>query len=84
MNDSDAFGDGELEHPTEKHFTTSIQPEVAYKYKTASFSAYIIALGCLVVSVLAIVPKVRGFKPGRRRWIFKGDTNSQHEGEVSP
>jgi hypothetical protein len=25
--------------------------------------------------VLATRPKVRGFKPGRGRWIFKGDKN---------
>jgi hypothetical protein len=30
-------------------------------------------LGGLVVIVLAIGPKVRGFKPDRGRWIFKGD-----------
>jgi hypothetical protein len=27
-------------------------------------------LGGLVVSVLAIGPKVRGFDPGRGRWMF--------------
>jgi hypothetical protein len=27
-------------------------------------------------SVLASGPKVRGFKPGRGRWIFKGDKKS--------
>jgi hypothetical protein len=32
----------------------------------------IIALGGLVVSMLATGSKVRGFKPGRGRWIFKG------------
>jgi hypothetical protein len=32
-------------------------------------------LGGLVVIVFAIRPKVRGFKPGRGRWIFKGDKN---------
>jgi hypothetical protein len=32
----------------------------------------------LVVNVLTIGPKVRGFKPGRGRWTFKGDTNHQH------
>jgi hypothetical protein len=32
-----------------------------------------VALGRLVVSVLATGPKVRGFNPGRGRWIFKGD-----------
>jgi hypothetical protein len=30
-----------------------------------------------MVGVLAIGPKVRGFKPGRGRWIFKGDKNLQ-------
>jgi hypothetical protein len=30
-----------------------------------------IALGGLVVSVLDIGPKVRGFKPGRGRWILR-------------
>jgi hypothetical protein len=38
-------------------------------------SCYIVALGGLVVSVLATGPKVRGFDPGRGRWIFKGDKN---------
>jgi hypothetical protein len=28
-----------------------------------------------VISIFAIVSKVRGFKPGRGRWIFKGDKN---------
>jgi hypothetical protein len=36
-------------------------------------------LGGLVVSVLATGPKVRGFDPGRGRWIFfKGDKNPEH------
>jgi hypothetical protein len=30
-----------------------------------------VALGDLVVSVLATGPKVRGFKPGRGRWILR-------------
>jgi hypothetical protein len=29
-------------------------------------------------SVLEIEPKDREFEPGRRLWIFKGDTNQQH------
>jgi hypothetical protein len=29
-----------------------------------------VALGGVVVSVLATGPKVRGFKPGRGRWIL--------------
>jgi hypothetical protein len=28
-----------------------------------------------VVIVLAIGPKVHGFKPGRGQWIFEGDKN---------
>jgi hypothetical protein len=44
-------------------------------------------LGGLVVIVLAMGLKVRGFKPGRGRLIFKGDKNPQHDffgGEVKP
>ena len=37
-----------------------------------------VALGGLVVSVLTTGPKVRGFDPGRGRWIFKGDKNPEH------
>jgi hypothetical protein len=36
-------------------------------------------LGGVVVIVFAIGPKVRGLKPGQRRWIFKGDRNPQHD-----
>jgi hypothetical protein len=38
-----------------------------------------VALSGLVVIVLAIRPKARGFKPARGRWIFKGDQNPQHD-----
>jgi hypothetical protein len=37
-----------------------------------------VVLGGLVVSVLAIGPKVRRYKPGRGRWTFKADKNPQH------
>jgi hypothetical protein len=30
-----------------------------------------VVLDGLVVSMLATVPKVRGFKPGRRRWFLR-------------
>jgi hypothetical protein len=40
-------------------------------------SAYV-GLGDVLVIVIAIGPKVRGFNPGRGRWIFKGDNNPQH------
>jgi hypothetical protein len=35
----------------------------------------VVVLGGLVIIVLVIEPKVRGFKPGQGRWIFKGDNN---------
>jgi hypothetical protein len=35
-------------------------------------------LGGVMISVLAIGPKVRGFNPGRGQWIFNGDKNPQH------
>jgi hypothetical protein len=35
-------------------------------------------LGGVMVNMLAIVPKVHGFKPGQGQWIFKGDKNPQH------
>jgi hypothetical protein len=38
-----------------------------------SSKVYRIVLGGKVVSVLAILPKVRRFKPGRGQWIFKDD-----------
>jgi hypothetical protein len=38
-----------------------------------------VALGDLVLIVLAIEPKIRGFKAGRRRWIFKGDKGPKHD-----
>jgi hypothetical protein len=34
-----------------------------------------VALGDIVVIVLATGLKVRRFNPGRGRWIFKGDKN---------
>jgi hypothetical protein len=43
--------------------------------KYLSLIIFSVALGGLVVSVLATGPKVRGFDPDRGRWIFKGDKN---------
>jgi hypothetical protein len=39
---------------------------------------YFVVLGNGIVIVLATEPKIRGFKPGRQRWIFRGDTNPQY------
>jgi hypothetical protein len=44
------------------------------RFITVFTRAHPVALGGLVV-VLATGPKVRGFKPGRGRWIFKDDKN---------
>jgi hypothetical protein len=38
-----------------------------------------LAPGGLVVSVLITRHKIGGFKPGRGRWIFKGNKNPQHD-----
>jgi hypothetical protein len=43
---------------------------VRFKYKCMAVA---VVLGGMVVRVLAIGPKVRGSKPGRRRWSFKGE-----------
>jgi hypothetical protein len=37
-----------------------------------------VALGGLVVIVIAIGHKVHGLKPDRGQWNFKGDKNPQH------
>jgi hypothetical protein len=47
----------------------------------------IVAVGGLLVSVLAIGPNVRGFKTGQGRCIFKGDkirSTTSFGGEVKP
>jgi hypothetical protein len=37
-----------------------------------------VVVGDLVVSVLALGSKVRGFKPDRGRWSYNGDKSPQH------
>jgi hypothetical protein len=37
-----------------------------------------VVLGGVMISVFAIRPKVREFKHGRGRWVFKGYINLQH------
>jgi hypothetical protein len=45
-------------------------------HRTTPFVSFlVIVLGGLVVIVLAIGSKIRGFQPGRCRWIFKGGKN---------
>jgi hypothetical protein len=41
-------------------------------------SPLVVRGGQVVANVLAIENNVRGFKPGRGRWIFNGDKNPQH------
>jgi hypothetical protein len=49
-----------------------LQPPVTLPILGPKYSPqHPVALGGLVVSVLATGPKVRGFKPGRRRWILR-------------
>ena len=45
------------------------------------YRVYLISLdgfGGLVVSILATGTRVRGFKPGRSRWIFREAENPQY------
>jgi hypothetical protein len=41
-------------------------------------SQHVVALGGIAVSVIVTGPNVRGFKPGKRKWIFNADINLQH------
>jgi hypothetical protein len=43
--------------------------------KVSTVFKYVVVPGSVMVNVLAIGPKVRGYKPGRERWISKGDNN---------
>jgi hypothetical protein len=49
-----------------------------HTHRLHTYTCALVALGGLVVGVLAAVPRVRGFKLGRGRWIFKGDKNPWH------
>jgi hypothetical protein len=49
-----------------------------YRSFTLKVRSEYVAIGGLIISVLAIGPKVHGFKPGRGTGTFKGDTNPQH------
>jgi hypothetical protein len=49
------------------HLTSTLGRQAQKKH----LWSYAVALGGVVVSVLATGPKVRGFKPGRGRWILR-------------
>jgi hypothetical protein len=51
----------------------------SFKKARISFELFFVVLGSVMASVLAIGPKVRGFKSDQGLWIFKGDKNSQHD-----
>jgi hypothetical protein len=46
--------------------------------QTAVTKHKVVILNGVMVSMLAIGPKVHKFKPGRAGWIFKGNKNLQH------
>jgi hypothetical protein len=54
-----------------KELSPLTEPNVSFSCS----KMYAVALGGVMVIVLAIGLKIRGFKPGRWRWIFKGDKN---------
>jgi hypothetical protein len=64
----------------------NVSPHVLDVLCSRSYSStYLtVALGELVVSVLATGPKVRGFDPDRGRWIFKIRSTTSFGGEVKP
>jgi hypothetical protein len=45
---------------------------------------WLVVLGGVMVIVLAIGTKVRGFKPGQERWIFRAIKIHSSGGEVKP
>jgi hypothetical protein len=47
--------------------------------KVSIFSVINLPSCGLLVIMFAIGPKVHGFKPNQRQWIFKGDKNSLHD-----
>jgi hypothetical protein len=47
-------------------------PEISIQLHTVQLSITIDGFGGIVVSMLASGSRVRGFKPGRSRWIFTG------------
>jgi hypothetical protein len=69
--------------PTEEELKENIQREILKVPREELLqvnSMYLdsTVLGGLVVSMLAIGPKVCKFTLGQGQWIFKGDTNLQH------
>jgi hypothetical protein len=77
---------GPCEHGTERPGFIQV-PDFCSGLRTISFprrspcvvsNEETVVLDGLVVSVTVIGHKVSGFKPGRGRWIFKGDNNLQH------
>jgi hypothetical protein len=60
-----------------KYEVSQIQTQrCEYKTQTKSYQRRMMSRpGWSSSSVLATGPKVSGFKPGRGRWIFKGDKN---------
>jgi hypothetical protein len=53
------------------HDSLKIASEIPWVRKRRHISIPKVAVDGLMVSVLAIGPKVRGFKPGRGRWILR-------------
>jgi hypothetical protein len=56
-------------------FVTPVTTNVSSKTPSINVAAKVArcCIGGVMVRVLAIGPNVLGFKPGRGRWIFKGE-----------
>jgi hypothetical protein len=59
-------------------FCSQLRDTVSKRYKSSAsqfLTLSLVILSGLVVIMLAILPKIHGFNPGREQWIFKGDKN---------
>jgi hypothetical protein len=59
---------------TEYNYICNFHLLMRTTYPSHNIFPYLVGFGGLVVIVIDIGPKIRGFKPDRARWIFKGDT----------
>jgi hypothetical protein len=60
-------------------FIVNLQACVIISFICIRISKRLVALGGLVVIVVAIDSKFRGFKTGRGRWLFNGDKRPQYD-----
>jgi hypothetical protein len=77
LNNRHTFCGVELQHTKCSRIESpfSLVSELALLVSITVIASLLVVLGGLVVIVLAIRCKLRGFKPGGARWLFMGDKN---------